>query len=111
MAKKELKKIYKVIENFFKEREIQLYDVILFGSAAKNKNIGFNDIDLILLSKSFRGKEFDEKIKMVNGINRELVSKFKIPFDILFYSDYEWRKNDSLILQEAQKYGYSLKSK
>ncbi len=110
MAKKELKKIYKVIEDFFKTREIQLDDVILFGSAANKVKNGYNDIDLILLSKNFRGKEFDEKIKMVSGINRELVSKFKMPFDLLFYSDSEWKKNDSFLLNEARKFGYSLKN-
>jgi len=110
MVKKELKAIYKVIEDFFRTREIQLEDVIIFGSAAKKNKTNFNDIDLILLSRNFRGKEFDEKIKMVSGINRELVSKFKKPFDLLFYSDSEWKKEERYLFSEAQKFGYSLKN-
>lgn len=38
-----------------------------------------------------------DKITLARGLHRKLVQKVRKPFDIMYYSDKEWEKNNSLI--------------
>ena len=102
VVKKELKDtLYKLL----KEKGISVYKIIIFGSFAKGKYKEDSDIDIIIVSRDFRGKSIFERVKLVTGLGRELVKKFKKPFDLIYYSDEEWEKKNFMIINEAKKYG------
>jgi len=47
-------------------------------------------------------------VELIAGIGRELVRRTKKPFDMLFISDQEWDKGNSLVINAAKKDGQIL---
>ena len=105
MAKKEFIEAREIIQELFQEREINLHKIIIFGSQAKNKGNQDSDIDIIVVSKDFRNKDIFEKVEVTSGIHRELVNRLKKPVDIMYYSDKEWDKGYSIIINAAKEEG------
>ena len=79
--------------------------IILFGSQVKGRPNKDSDIDIIILSKHFENKNIFERIRLMNGVHRELVRTLMLPADIMYYSLSEWKKNSSLIVNMAKKEG------
>jgi len=100
--KKDLKDF---LYQLFQEKGIKIDKIVIFGSFAKGEFKKDSDIDIIIVSRDFRGKSIFERVKQTTGIGRELVRKFKKPFDLLYYSDEEWEGKNFLIINEAKEYG------
>jgi len=79
--------------------------LVLFGSYALKKNTRNSDIDLIIVSRDFREKSYNQRVKIMKGLNRSLVNTLNKPVDIIYYSDEEWRKGNSLIISESKATG------
>jgi predicted nucleotidyltransferase len=107
MSEKEIIKtqLKSLLEKLFNERGISISKIIIFGSFAENKLTEDSDIDIIVVSRDFREKGIFERVKMISGIGRELVQKFKIPFDLILYSDEEWETQNYLLILEAREKG------
>lgn len=105
MAKKTILKAKNVIKDIFKKKNINIYQIIFFGSQVTGNTDKDSDIDVIIVSKLFRGKGIFEKAEMVCGLHRELVKSIRQPVDLLYYSDQEWEKGSSLIIQKAKQEG------
>jgi len=73
----------------------------LFGSYANGTWVEDSDFDVIVVSESFRGQAFAERVKAV----RELAAREK-PFEILAYTPSEFREAQrrSVVIQDARKY-------
>ncbi len=100
------KKITKITGTILNQLDnISIEKVVLFGSATNNRFSPKSDIDLIILSKSFREKTLFEKAKMFGDLEWLLINEIDKPFDILYYSDEEWENSSSLMIQEAKKHG------
>jgi len=87
------------------ERGIEIDKIIIFGSFVKGNHRRGSDIDIAIISRSFRDKSLFARVKMATGINRELVRKFQVPVDLLYYSDHEWQKGASPFVAEIKSYG------
>ena len=98
-------KIREIILSDFQRKNLSLDKVIMFGSHARGRQGPESDIDLIIVSRDFRDKKLIEKVELASGLNWELVHQTKKPFDLLYYSDLEWRKGASLIIAEAKREG------
>jgi predicted nucleotidyltransferase len=105
MAKKEIIKVRDILRELLQQRGISISKIVVFGSYAKGIEKEDSDIDIIVVSKVFRGKSIFERVELTAGIGRELVKKFIKPFDIIYYSDEEWKKGNSLIINSAKKEG------
>jgi len=105
MAKRQFIKIQKILAELFGERGLSLNKIVVFGSWARGRQTKESDIDLIIVSRDFRGKDLVQRVELVNGIHAELVHRTKKPFDILYYSDQEWKEGRGLIINEAKKNG------
>ena len=105
MAKKEFIEIQKILRELFQLRGISIYKIVIFGSYAKRMQRQDSDIDIIIISKDFRNKDIFERVELTRGIHRELVNRIKKPFDIMYYSDKEWDKGHSLIINAAKEEG------
>ncbi len=77
----------------------------MFGSFVRGKFGRESDIDIIIVSPDFDGKSIFERVRLTTGIGRELVKRFKKPFDLIYYSDEEWEKKNFLLINEAKEYG------
>jgi predicted nucleotidyltransferase len=101
-------RIVKILRQMFQERGLSLDKIVLFGSMARGTERQDSDIDIIIVSKDFRKKSIFERVELIAGIGRELVRKTKKPFDMMFYSDQEWEKGNSLVINAAKKQGQIL---
>ena len=99
------REITRIIREQFDQKKLSLDRIVLFGSYARGKQGPESDIDLIIVSKEFRGKNLFDRVRLATGINRELVYQTGEPFDLLYYSDLEWRKGASFIINEAKREG------
>jgi len=97
-----------ILKENFKTRRLRLNKLILFGSYAGKSFTKESDVDLIIVSSDFRNKSLSKRVKIMLGLNRELVRHLKKPVDTFYYSDEEWNKEESLIINEAKKKGIVL---
>jgi len=97
---KELKKLKK------KLKEINLNKMIMFGSRARNEELEYSDVDVIVVSKDF------ENLKFKQRPNKFLDSwKYPIDLEIICYTpeEFEIKKNQIGIVQQAVKEGIEIK--
>ena len=105
MVETKLDKIKQAVLQFLDEAEINADKIVIFGSYAKDKQNQDSDIDIIIISKDFRNKDLFEVVEMANDVHWKLVDRFSMAFDIMYYSDLDWDKGNSLIINTAKKDG------
>ncbi len=104
MAKRKIIKIKKALIELLKEIGITVDKIIIFGSYAKEEKED-SDVDIIVVSKAFRNKDIFDIVYLTKDIHWNLIEKVMKPFDIVYYSDIEWEKGHSLIINEAKEKG------
>ena len=107
MLKKDVIKLQvkNILKQIFSKKKIDIDKIVIFGSLVNGKLREDSDIDVIIVSKDFRGKGIFERVRMTTGVGSELVRRLKMPVDIMYYSDEEWDKGDFLIINEAKEKG------
>lgn len=105
MAQIPIEQIKDTIVTFFSERNLRLNKIVFFGSYNKGIPREDSDVDLLVLSNDFENKNIFQKARATDGLEWILVRKFKMPFDILYFSESEWDNSDGLIITEARKNG------
>lgn len=103
MVKEEIVKIKETLLKLLKEEGISIEKIIVFGSVAKGMEKKDSDIDIIIVSKDFRDKDIFEIALLTKDIHWKLVEEIMKPFDIIYYSDTDWEKGDSLIINAAKE--------
>lgn len=103
MVKEE--RLEKSLMDLLKRKGIRVSKIVLFGSYAKGEGKEDSDIDIIIVSEDFRGKDIFDRVKITRGVHRGLVKEFMKPFDLIYYSDEEWETGSSSIINEAKEYG------
>ena len=82
--------------------------VLLFGSRARGNHLATSDIDLIVVSKAFRGVGFLERpVQLLKLLYREGV---EAPLDILCYTpeEFERKRREIGVVREALRTGVVL---
>lgn len=108
MVKNKVIKIVKYLSGRLKAGGVDVFDVILFGSQARGDAKRDSDIDLIIISKSFRGKNIFERAEMVGPAELETIKKYVVPFDIIMKTREEYESGKSLIVGYAMEEGISV---
>jgi predicted nucleotidyltransferase len=107
MGKGNYKEIIDGIKAFMQESsdEFKIEKIIIFGSFVSGKMKSNSDIDLILVSKSFRGKKFFKR-----GIGLHKYWKLDLPVDFLCFTPEEFREKSKRvsIVSQAIKDGMEL---
>jgi hypothetical protein len=49
-----------------------------------------SDVDMVLVSPAFEGKDIFQRAEMTKGMHRKLVRRFEMSFDIVLCSVSEW---------------------
>ncbi len=90
------KKAIKLIINFLKVelelKGIKLNGVALFGSQMKGTATPDSDIDMILISNSFKNKNIIERSDLTMDAEIKAIRRFKIPLDILKMTSDEYQQ-------------------
>lgn len=101
-------RLNKELRHLLKENGINTDKIVIFGSFGRGTEKKNSDIDLIIVSKTFRDKSIFERVELTTGIGRKLVKTFKKPFDLMFYSDLEWENGESVVIHAAKQEGIIL---
>jgi len=101
----QIEQIKDTIITFFKERNVSFSKIISFLSYINGIPTKESDVDLLILSAEFENKNIFHKAKFTDGLERILVKKFKLPFDITYNSNSGWNNSNYLIITEAKKTG------
>lgn len=105
MVKKKQLAIAVLLKELLKKKKIESAKIVIFGSQSKGMAAKESDVDIIVLSKSFEGKDIFERIEMTEGLHRKLVREIMMPVDIMYYSFAEWKRVSSPIIEIAKKEG------
>ena len=103
MAKREIGEIIGYLKMLLKGRGISVERIVLFGSYAKGNNTEESDLDLVIISPDFEGKNIFERAKALSGVEWELTTKYLCPLDIVMMTPEEWETGDSLIVEFAKE--------
>ena len=101
---KEIRSSLRALVRSLKERMNDV-EVYLFGSFARGDWLKNSDIDIIVVSSSFKGMEIHERYKQVR-----LLADRELSFEILTYTpeEFEELKERSVILKDASRYWIKL---
>ena len=105
MAQKIVAETDKFLLALLKSRGVKVQRILLFGSLSRGRRNKNRDIDLIVVSEDFHGRDIFQRLAKTKGIHRELVKRFRMPFDILYYSPSEWEESRSPIVMHAKTQG------
>lgn len=103
MATQLLIDVEQVLHELCAERAIPVESVRFFGSRTLETAQDESDVDILLVSPAFEGKDIFQRAGMAKGIHRVLVKRFKVPFDIVFCSVNEWMHGSSPLLQGIRR--------
>lgn len=103
MAEKLFVDIEQSVRELCAELDIPVESVRFFGSRVQGTAQAESDVDVLLVSPAFEGKDIFQRAGMTKGMHRRLVKRFKLPFDIVFCSVTEWDRAGSPFLQEIRR--------
>jgi len=73
--------------------------IVLYGSYAKGTQREGSDIDLVVVSEDFAGKDHWERIKLLSAA----IYRLWEPIEAIAMTPEEWEQGDSLIAQFARE--------
>lgn len=97
MAEKTVVEAIKFLEKCLKEKGLNISKIILFGSQAKGESTAESDIDVLIISNDFRGKDIFERAALTKDAEIMTIKKFMIPLDIITMTQEEFESETSLI--------------
>ena len=103
MAKNKVIKALSFMEQCLKESGLNISKIILFGSQAKGMATKESDVDVVIISDDFKGKDIFERALLTKDAEIKTIKKFLIPFDIVTMTEEEWENSNSLIREFARE--------
>ena len=105
MDKRKFIRTISILKDLTRQKGIDVDRIVVFGSYARGEEKKGSDIDIIIVSRNFEGKDIFERVEIASGLHRELVEKTMMPADIMYYSPTEWEQGNSLIINQAKEEG------
>jgi predicted nucleotidyltransferase len=92
MDKRTINKITKYLRTELVANGINVNGIALFGSQLKGTANRESDLDLIIISESFKKKDIFERSHLTMKAYMNTFNKFKIPMDVLKMTPKEYEK-------------------
>jgi predicted nucleotidyltransferase len=92
MDKRTINKITNYFRNELTSNGVNVNGIALFGSQLKGTANAESDLDLIIISDSFKKKDIFERSHLIMKAYMNTFNKFKIPMDILQMTPKEYEK-------------------
>lgn len=93
--------VLEVIVNFkraIESKGIRVNKLILFGSYAKGGYRDGSDIDVVVISEDFKGKDYWDRIDVLSHAIYEVFA----PIEAVAMTPLEWEKGESMIVDFAK---------
>ncbi len=103
MSKSKVIKAIKFMERCLKGKRLNVKKIILFGSQITGKATKESDIDIVIISEDFRGKNIFERAELTKEAEIMTIKKFMIPLDIITLTPDEFESETSLIAEYAKQ--------
>jgi predicted nucleotidyltransferase len=107
MAKRKVIEAIKFLESSLIDSGLNVSKIILFGSQAKGSQTKESDVDLIIISDDFKGKNIFERAEITKGAEINTIKKFLIPFDIITLTSEEFENSMFFEYTEESKVIYA----
>ena len=99
MGKKDVINILKHLRELLEANKIHVDRLILFGSWAKGTQQEGSDIDVVVISNDFKGKDYWARINILS----EAIYKVFAPIQAVAMTPQEWDSKESPICDFAQQ--------
>ena len=103
MDKGKIQRILKRLKQAFESRDIQIDRLIVFGSQTTGRFHADSDLDIIIISDAFAGKDIFERAQITGQVHWDIVQIFKVPLDLIPMTNNEFDSGNSLIAQFAKQ--------
>lgn len=105
MVKKSIVKAGEYLKECLETRGVSVSKIILLGSHARGRTHKDSDVDFIVVSETFRGKDIFERADLIGDVEFLTVKKFKVPIDLLLKTPEEIEKGASITADYVEKEG------
>jgi len=102
-------KAVEMLLDALERRGVRVEEAYLFGSYAKGDWIESSDVDLVIVSSSFQGSRFIDRLELIYRIEGELGVKPWIEVIPLTPGELQERLATSVVLRDASKYWIKVK--
>ena len=103
MPKKKIKEIIRFLEENLRKQNLNISKIAIFGSQAKGSATGESDLDIVIVSKDFQGRDIFERVKLIKEPEILTIKKFMVPLDIITMTPEEFESGSSLIAAYAKE--------
>jgi predicted nucleotidyltransferase len=90
MAEKRIAEIVRYLERRVAESGLAEPKVVLFGSRARGMATEESDVDVAIISPSFRGKDAFKRARLTKDVEIRAMRRFRLPFDIVTLTPEEY---------------------
>jgi uncharacterized protein len=97
VAKGKIRKIIDFLEDNLRKNRLNVSKIVLFGSQVTGAMSPDSDIDLVVVSEDFYGKDIFARVRLIKEAEIMTIRKFMVPLDILALTPEEFESGTSLI--------------
>ena len=98
MDKKSVLELITTFRNILEAKGVKPLKIILYGSYAKGDYTETSDIDLVIISDDFEGKDYWERIDILT----EAIYEVFAPLEVVAMTPDEWEKGTSFVREYAR---------
>ncbi len=102
MAKSIAIEAIRFMERCLIESGLNISKIIVFGSQVEGEATDESDIDIIIISEDFRGKDIFQRAMLTKDAEILTIRRFMIPLDIITLTSEEFENENSLIAEYAR---------
>ena len=96
-----LKKVIRFFAKRLNENGVDVASIVVFGSHFKGTATSESDIDLIVVSKDFRGKDISKRAGLIRNAYTDTIKKFLIPIDLVMETPEEFNPDFGVVVYAA----------
>ncbi len=103
MVKGKVTEAVRFFEKCLKEKGLKVSKIILFGSQVKGTTTEESDVDILIISEDFCGKDIFERARLTKYAEIMTLKKFMMPLDIVTLTSEEFERGTSLVVEYAKR--------
>jgi len=103
MVKEKVTETVRFFEKCLTEKGLKVSKIILFGSQVKGKTTEESDVDILIISEDFCGKDIFERVRLTKEAEILTLKKFMMPLDIVTLTSEEFERGTSLVVESAKR--------
>ena len=85
------------------EDGVRVSRIVLFGSHARGNAGDDSDIDVVIISEDFEGKDIFERARITGQAEWRTIKIYRVPFDIITMTENEFESGESMIADFAKQ--------